>query len=286
MSRTLSRLFGRCLISNAHAKPLQDNTMRTVLSVKPIQIACSSIVFYSKRNGPPSDAGESFKTVTKSRRVDNDDTNILEGEPNWELTSKRHNRFYLPNAIGPAWQGDTSTVGLMEPLAQLVNFFKDDNVDRSRLEFSCCQCPTLIRDSIFELFPVRAIGQRDYAITLLTLSYEGDIEQGAAKFVLAAREISDRLMSLGYWSDFLNPFSGRPYFLPRDASILYKQDSRFRGVNMRLSNYNDCVLIAPEENDKTCFSGTIFCTAPNNYPMLVELLAPTEFQMRVAPDPE
>lgn len=69
----------------------------------------------------------------------------------------------------------------MEPLANLVNFFKDPNLDKSRLEFACCHCPMLLRDSIFELFPVRAIGQRDYAITLLTLSYEGDIEQGAAK---------------------------------------------------------------------------------------------------------
>jgi len=101
------------------------------------------------------------------------------------------------------------------------------------------------------------------------------------QFVLAAREISDRLMSMGYWSDFLNPFSGRPYFLQRDGSILYKQDYRFRGVNMRLSKYNDCVLIAGEENDNTCFSGTIFCTAPNNYDQLLELLAPDEFKMRV-----
>ncbi|XP_034489975.1 methylmalonic aciduria and homocystinuria type D homolog, mitochondrial [Drosophila innubila] len=288
MSRTLSRLFGRCLISNAYVKPLQDNnSLRSILTVKPLQSAnggCTAS--YSKRNGPPPDAGEPFKTVSKSRGVDDDDLNILEGEPNWELTSKRHNRFYLPNSIGPAWQGDTSTVGLMEPLAQLVNFFKDDNVDRTRLEFSCCQCPMLIRDSIYELFPVRAVGQRDYSITLLTLSYEGDIEQGAAKFVLAAREISDRLMSLGYWSDFLNPFSGRPYFLQRDGAILYKQDYRFRGVNMRLSNFNDCVLIAAEENDKTCFSGTIFCTAPNNYDLLVELLAPAEFQMRIDPSPQ
>lgn len=115
------------------------------------------------------------------RKCSADDLNSLEGEPNWELTSQRSNRFYLPNATGPAWQGDTSTVGLMEPLAHLVNFFKDDNVDKSRLEFACCQCPVLIRDSIFEQFPVRAIGQRDYAITLLTLSYEGDIEKGAAK---------------------------------------------------------------------------------------------------------
>lgn len=104
--------------------------------------------------------------------------------------------------------------------------------------------------------------------------------------MLAARDISDRLMSLGYWADFLNPFSGRPYFFPRDGSILYKQDSRFRGVNMRLSNLNDCVLIAAEENDSTCFSGTIFCTAPNNYTQLVELLAPAEYKMRIEDKPQ
>ncbi|EDW65447.1 cobalamin trafficking protein CblD [Drosophila virilis] len=288
MSRTLSRLFGRCLISHAYAKPLQANgAMRNLLEAQPLPAMCGGCIApYSKRNGPPHDAGEPFKTVSKTRNVDDDDLNSLEGEPNWELTSQRSNRFYLPNATGPAWQGDTSTVGLMEPLAHLVNFFKDDNVDKSRLEFACCQCPVLIRDSIFEQFPVRAIGQRDYAITLLTLSYEGDIEKGAAKFVLAAREISDRLLSLGYWADFLNPFSGRPYFLPRDGSILYKQDCRFRGLNMRLSNHNECVLIAAEENDSIYFSGTIFCTAPNNYSLLVELLAPTEFKMRIEDVPE
>ncbi|EDW07023.1 cobalamin trafficking protein CblD [Drosophila mojavensis] len=288
MSRTLSQLFGRCLLGQSYVKPMQANSMlRNLLSPQPMQSACGGrIASYSKRNGPPPDAGEPFKTVSKSRGVDDDDLNSLEEEPNWELTSQRHNRFYLPNATGPAWQGDTSTVGLLEPLANLVNFFKDVNVDKSRLEFSCCQCPVLIRDSIFELFPVRAIGQKDYAITLLTLSYEGDIEKGAAKFVLAAREISDRLLSLGYWADFLNPFSGRPYFLPRDASVLYKQDYRFRGLNMRLSNHNDCVLIAAEENDSVYFSGTIFCTAPNNYSLLVELLAPAEFKIRFEDVPQ
>lgn len=55
---------------------------------------------------------------------------------------------------------------------------------------------------------------------------------------------------------------------------------------MRLSNLNDCILIAAEENDSTCFSGTIFCTAPNNYSQLVELLAPTEYKMRMEDKPQ
>lgn len=55
---------------------------------------------------------------------------------------------------------------------------------------------------------------------------------------------------------------------------------------MRLSNLNDCILIAAEENDSTCFLGTIFCTAPNNYSQLVELLAPTEYKMRMEDKPQ
>lgn len=139
---------------------------------------------YAKRNGPPWDAEQPFKTVSKSRRrVDDDDDELmsLESEPNWELTAAKNNRFYLPHATGPAWQGDTTTVSLMAPLGRLVNFLKEDNADGSRLEFTCCQCPVLLRESLAELFPMRIGAQRDSSITMLILSYEGDIEMGAAK---------------------------------------------------------------------------------------------------------
>ncbi|XP_016948758.1 methylmalonic aciduria and homocystinuria type D homolog, mitochondrial [Drosophila biarmipes] len=269
MSRSLSRVLGTFSPATGTGAPNRLTPLRGLLgTVVPV-------AGYSKRNGPPSDAGEPFKTVSKSRDLDgDDDLHSLESEPNWELTADRSNRFYLPNATGPAWQGDTTTVGLLTPLGQLVNFLKEANADKSRLEFACCQCPILIRESLVELFPVRVVAQRDSAITMLVLSYEGDIEMGAAKFVLAARDISDRLLSLGYWADFLNPFSGRPYFMPRDGAKLYKQDHRFRGLNMRLSLQNHCTVIAAEENDTTHFSGTIYCTAPNHYDQLVELLVP------------
>ncbi|XP_030386486.1 methylmalonic aciduria and homocystinuria type D homolog, mitochondrial [Scaptodrosophila lebanonensis] len=285
MSRTLTRFlghFGRTsLVAGAHMKTLNSHNSSQgvrLLCIEPMQVM--AVVCYSKRNGPPSDAGQPFKTVNKSRGVDDDDLNSLEAELNWELTSK-HNRFYLPNSTGPAWQGDTSTVGLMEPLSKLVNFFQESNEDKTRLEFSCCQCPMLIRESLLELFPVRAVNQRDANITLITLSYEGDIELGATKFVLAARDISDRLLSLGYWSDFINPFSGRPYYVPRDGSKLYKQDYRFRGINMRLSMHNDCLVIAAEDDVNTCFSGTVYTTAPGNRDLLLELLLPSELQIDI-----
>ncbi|XP_001354750.1 methylmalonic aciduria and homocystinuria type D homolog, mitochondrial [Drosophila pseudoobscura] len=240
--------------------------------------AMISAVNYSKR-GSPSDAGSPFKIVTRTRELADDDLNSIESELNWELTASKSNRFYLPNGFGPAWQGYNSTIDLMAPLSEIVNFNKEENKDKSSLEISCCQCPMLIRDTLIELFPVRAVASKDTAITLLTLSYDGDIETGATKFVLAARDISDRLLSMGFWSDFLNPFSGRPYFMPKEDAMLYKQDSRFRGLNMSLTIKNHCMVIAAKEDDNTHFSGTIYCTAPSNYDILVKILSPNDDQL-------
>ncbi|XP_033170372.1 uncharacterized protein LOC117147545 [Drosophila mauritiana] len=277
MSRSLSRVLGTNWapsLSFSHPKYRGSNTLNDLLRSKVATTTIIPVARYSKRNGPPSDAGGFFKTV-KSRDLDDDDElNSLESEPNWELTAERGNRFYLPNGVGPAWQGDSTTVGLVEPLVHLVNFFKGPNTDKSRLEFTCQNCPLLIRLPLLELFPVPVVAQQCTNITMLVLSYEGDIEMGAAKFVLAAREMSDRLLSYGYWADFINPFSGRPYFLPREGVNLYRQDSRFRGLNMRMSEQNRCTVISAEENDSTRFSGTIYSTAPNHYGQLLKLILP------------
>lgn len=278
MSRTLIRTLETVGRSYHVPKTIGIHGQTALLSAENPMAAMKIIaVNYSKR-GPPSDPGSPFKIVTRTRELADDDLNSIESELNWELTATKSNRFYLPNGFGPAWQGYNSTIELMTPLSELVNFNKEANTDKSSLELSCCQCPILIRDTLIEMFPVRAVASKDTAITLLTLSHDGDIETGATKFVLAARDISDRLLSMGYWADFLNPFSGRPYFMPKEDSMLYKQDSRFRGLNMSLALKNHCMVIAAEENDNTHFSGTIYCTAPSNYDVLVKILSPNDEQ--------
>ncbi|BFG00478.1 methylmalonic aciduria and homocystinuria type D homolog mitochondrial [Drosophila madeirensis] len=281
MSRTLIRAL-ESVGRYCHIRTTIRIHGRTALLSADLPVAALKIcaVNYSKRgsgSGSSSDAGSPFKIVTKNREPADDDLNSIESEPNWELTAPKSNRFFLPCCCGPAWQGCNSTMQLTTPLSKVVNFKKEANTD-NLLEISCCQCPILIRDTLIELFPVRAVASKDTAITLLTLSYDGDIEAGASKFVLAARDISERLLSLGYWSDFLNPFSGRPFFMPKDDDKLYKQDCRFRGLNMNISIMKNCIVISPEENDTTHFSGAIFCTAPSDYDSLVKLLAPDDEQ--------
>lgn len=52
-----------------------------------------------------------------------DNEKPLGGEcgPNWEILAPRGNRFYFPNAVGPAWQGANTTILLEAPLEALVD---------------------------------------------------------------------------------------------------------------------------------------------------------------------
>lgn len=82
--------------------------------------------------------------------------------------------------------------------------------------------------------------------------------------MLAAREITTRLRLHGYWADFMNPFSGKPFYSWANGKNLYKVDDRFRGLNMKIFKVNDCVIISPDSAEQA-FSGTIYTNAPTDY---------------------
>lgn len=120
------------------------------------------------------------------------------------------------------------------------------------------------------MFPAPEVVSENSNLSLITLSQSGPLpsehEQAAMKFVLAAREICQRLRLHGYWSDFLNPFSGKAFFSYHQKS-LYKNDERFRGLCMKLESIkgfgtkDDCLLIS--EDTSTKFSGSIFTNLPS-----------------------
>lgn len=89
------------------------------------------------------------------------------------------------------------------------------------------------------------------------------------QFILAAREICSRLRVTGYWSDFMNPFSGKPFHSYAGKS-LYTRDHRFRGIGMKLESYNNCTVIG--SNLELGFSGNIFTNAPANIDVIESLI--------------
>lgn len=80
-----------------------------------------------------------------------------------------------------------------------------------------------------------------------------------------------RLRHSGYWADFMNPFSGRPFYLYSNGRNLYKVDERFRGINVNVENKNECLIISSDRNVRG-FSGSIFTNAPTDLVVLEEIL--------------
>lgn len=89
----------------------------------------------------------------------------------------------------------------------------------------------------------------------------------------------------GYWADFMNPFSGKPFHSYASGKHLYKVDARFRGLGIRFEERDACLVIAPAEADSRSgdhdggladetlpFSGNVFTTAPLSLTMLQALV--------------
>jgi hypothetical protein len=189
-----------------------------------------------------------------------------ENGANWELFGPKNNRFFLSDgSSGPAFLNHHTTHGECD-LNELVDF---QNKDKARLHVAFQKCPTLIRNGLQEMFPTPEV-ITDGTLSLITLSQSSlsslDHEKAAMKYVLAAREICQKLRLHGYWCDFLNPFSGKAFFSYHQKS-LYKNDERFRGLCMKMENVkgfgakDHCLLIAEDKSSK--FSGSVFTNLPS-----------------------
>lgn len=118
------------------------------------------------------------------------------------------------------------------------------------------------------MFPAPEVVNETVSLSLITLSQVSSAvthEKAAIDFVHAARDICQKLRLHGYWSDFLNPFSGKAFFSYHQKS-LYKNDARFRGLCMKLEELkgfgttDNCLLISEEKNK---FNGSIFTNLPS-----------------------
>lgn len=197
---------------------------------------------------------------------------------NWELFGPRNNRFFLASgSIGPAYMNSKSTLGAEGlKLKELVDF---TNTDKKKLHISTLRCPLLLRRNLHEIFPAPEVIADNEKLTLITLSQAvvtSDHEKPAIDFVLSAREICARLRLHGYWADFLNPMSGKPFHSYHQKSLYKLNDERFRGLCMKLEEVKafganeNCLLISEDKSRK--FSGSVFSNIPANLELISDLI--------------
>lgn len=170
----------------------------------------------------------------------------------------------------------TTTINLsLDCLEQIVDF-KSKNP--KKLWISSKSCPILVKSTLVEIFPVPEVITNE-PLTIISLYSNKPFEDGAKDFVLAAREICSRLRMNGYWGDFMNPFSGKPFFAHTSTKELFKLDERFRGVGLCVENKSDCIIISSDDNRDEAkkelhfgFRGTIFSNIFSDLKLIHELI--------------
>ncbi|OAD52284.1 hypothetical protein WN48_02205, partial [Eufriesea mexicana] len=227
-----------------------------------------SKVCYSRRSDKSIN---SYKIVqTNNENLNDVDGAVLGINSNWELLTPRGFRFYLPGSIGPGWSDVTTTVQvrtqLINPCDNKAQLSLNDSKEKANIE---------------ELFP-GCIDVGSPQLTIITISQsinskvmrwnnETETEKLAKYFVLAASDLCEKLRKMGYWGDFINPFSGQPHLNSQKNSTLYKTDERFRCLGFKIVHRNNCKVIVFDKTVKN-FLGNLYTTAPASTGFLKEIL--------------
>jgi len=177
------------------------------------------------------------------------------------------------------------------------------------LDCAAYECPFLLRKDFFDLFPTSDVSMT-HNLTVITLSQkqtnktlpqsdakmlpedetkksqqeetkmsqqeemdnatEDDSKSLMNDFVTAATDICQLLHSAGYWADFLDPTSGRPYVDAHVNASQYEVDERYRrcGFEIESSTAGQCRVLRHHALGSKSFVGCVFTSAPTDHPLI------------------
>ncbi|KAJ8985336.1 hypothetical protein NQ317_008367 [Molorchus minor] len=217
-----------------------------------------------------SNSEGSYKHV-KPRKTIQETSDLVWRDPNFELLASNGFPLFLRGNIGLAWYDTQTTVKTHH---ELIMEQIDDTRDNSNANMICRvqPCPTVLRKTVGDLFPYRPLEEStDLSVITITLkpnsklirtNAEVETEKLAQMFLISAKNICDKLRGAGYWADFINPFSGLPYFTPYSLNELYKTDEKFRCLDFQIFDIKDCKVVSNEDKSKKRFVGSLFSNAP------------------------
>ncbi|KAK4302366.1 hypothetical protein Pmani_025551 [Petrolisthes manimaculis] len=141
------------------------------------------------------------------------------------------------------------------------------------LECKAQLCPDLVKKDFLDLFPGRNL--RDGPLAVVTLSQKTQHDMSAWTeemelereellecFIVAAEDICNTLESEGYWADFIDPSSGRPYHGEFTNATLFETDERYRYFGFCIEDLGCCKIISHRLWGTHVFVGAIFTNAP------------------------
>ncbi|VDK50055.1 unnamed protein product [Anisakis simplex] len=159
----------------------------------------------------------------------------------------------------------------------------DNEFATKNVELTALECPRLLRRDLKELFP--SINLVDRTVSVLNLSQKTDTDMSAwsvemeiermqltSAFIESATAICSALHRLGYWADFIDPASGRPYLGKFTNATLFETDDRYRSLGFKITDLGCCKVLEHSLWGTNAFVGTIFTDAPIDSEAICQIL--------------
>jgi hypothetical protein len=174
-------------------------------------------------------------------------------------------------------------VDLLDEFPRLFELEMDD------VEVFAHETPMLLRKEMKSLFPGRDIESGPFTTITYSQHTENDMSKWSEdveeerdakmeKFVQVAKEICGRLKEDGYWADFIDPYSGTPYYGAHTNTTMFETDEKFRALGFRIEDLGCCKVILHPEFGRNVFVGCIVTDASKSSVVVEEIFEDVLFR--------
>lgn len=196
-------------------------------------------------------------------------------------------RHQVPSLIREAKAKDEE--GLVLGLEQrILNGTTDEIQAQSNppddFDLECCffDCPSLLKSDFNALFPDLDFSFNKFTVITLCQRTKNDMagwsaeveeerESLLASFFDAAQTLADFLKTAGFWADFIDPSSGKPFLSAHTNSTMFETDDRFRYLGFEFEDFGCCKVIRHHKWGTHAYVGCVFTTAPLQHPIIKDI---------------
>lgn len=152
-----------------------------------------------------------------------------------------------------------------------------------RLELQALQCSDRMKKEFSSLFPKEELKNKNMTVITVSQKTENDMsmwspdaederEDLLQHFIYGAEDICHSLQEAGFWADFIDPSSGRPYLGDYTNSTLFETDERYRLLGFTINDLGCCKVLSHPVWGTHSYVGCIFTNTPVDHPVLQSLL--------------
>lgn len=151
------------------------------------------------------------------------------------------------------------------------------------LEFVAHECPQIMKKDFADLFPNRNIIFDDVTIVTVSQKTKKDMsgwseeveverEELLKTFVEGATAVCEALQAAGFWADFIDPSSGKPFLGPYTCSTLFETDERYKKLGFEIDDLGCCKVIRHHVWGTHAYVGCFFTNAPTTEPIIANMM--------------